>query len=102
MPKTTDRAAWWLALAGAVGAVAGATITGAFSYLDHKGDLDVKFVELSVGVLRATPTQETMPLREWAIDVIQNRAGFKFNAEQRAVLLKQELPFKGGGSLPFD
>jgi hypothetical protein len=95
-PKaTTDRSAWWLAVAGTIGVVAGAAITGAFNYLDHQRDLDAKMIELSVGILRAAPTPETVPLREWAVDVIENRAQFKFNATQRAALLKEELPFKG-------
>jgi hypothetical protein len=94
--KTSDRSAWWLALAGAIGIVAGAAVTGAFNYFDHQRDLDAKMIELSVGILRSTPTPETIPLREWAIDVIEKRAQFKFTAAQRAALLKQELPFKGG------
>jgi hypothetical protein len=58
-------------------------------------------IELSVGILRSEPTPETTPLREWAIDVIDKRAQFKFNAIQRAVLLKKELPFKGAWSPAF-
>ena len=95
-PKVAERSAWWLALVGAGGIVLGAAVTGGFSYLSHKGDLDAKMIELSVGILRAPPTPETTPLREWAIDVIDKRAQFKFNAVQRAALLKRELPFKGG------
>jgi len=57
--------------------------------------------ELSIGILRTEPTPETTPLREWAIDVIDKRANFKFNAAQRAVLLKKELPFKGSWSPGF-
>ena len=87
-----DKSAWWLAVAGVIGAIIGALITGAFSYLSHQGDLDARMIELSVGVLRAKPTPETIPLRAWAIDVIQKRGGFIFNEEQRAALLKRELP----------
>lgn len=96
--KTTDRSAWRLAVAGAIGVVAGALITGEFNYLEHKSDLDAKMIELSVGILRAQPTPETTPLRAWAIDVIEKRAKFNFDDEQRAVLLKKELPFKAAES----
>jgi hypothetical protein len=98
MPSAEGSASsgWLLTIAGIVGAILGAAITSGFNYLSHRGDLDAKMIELSVGILRAEPTPETSPLREWAIDVIDKRAQFKFNANQRAALLKQELPFKGG------
>jgi hypothetical protein len=51
-------------------------------------------IELSIGILRTEPMPETTPLREWAIDVIDKRANFRFNAAQRAALLKKPLPFK--------
>lgn len=85
-----------LAFVGVVGVILGAGVTGGFNYLAHQGDLDAKMIELSVGILRSEPTTGTAPLREWAIDVIDKRARFSFNATQRAVLLNQQLPFKGG------
>jgi hypothetical protein len=90
-----DKSAGWLALAGTIGAIVGAAVSGVFNYLSHRGDLDAKMIELSVGILRSAPTPETTPLREWAIDVIDKRARFEFDEAQRAALLKQELPFKG-------
>jgi hypothetical protein len=98
MSGSADRSAWRLAIAGVIGVVAGAVVTGAFNYVSHQGDLDAKMIELSVGILRAEPTPETIPLREWAIDVIDKRAKFNFNSAQRAALLNKPLPFKG----PFD
>jgi hypothetical protein len=87
-----DRSGWLLALVGVSGILGGALITGAFNYFDHQRDLDGKMIELSISILRAEPTSETIPLREWAIDIMDNRAGFSFNRTQRAVLLKQGLP----------
>jgi len=91
--KKVDRSAWWLAVAGTIGVVAGAGVTGAFNYLGQKNDLDAKMIELSVSVLRANPTPGTGPLRAWAIDVIQKRANFSFNQAQQEALLKEPLPF---------
>lgn len=92
--KKTDRSKWWLAVVGAAGVISGALVTGLFNYLEHKSDVDAKMIELSIGILRTQPTSETIPLREWAIDVMDKRAGFSFSEQQRAVLLKNELPFK--------
>jgi hypothetical protein len=88
-----DRSQWWLILVGGIG---GALITAGFNYLSHQNDLDAKMIELSIGILRSEPKQETEPLREWAIDVFEKRGSFSFNDRQRATLLKKELPFKGG------
>jgi hypothetical protein len=93
--SSPDRLPWWLGLAGVVGAIVGAAITGGLNYIGHEGDVDARMIELSVGILRAQPTPETIPLREWAIDVIDKRAKFSFNDAQRAALLKKELPFRG-------
>jgi hypothetical protein len=93
-----ERPSWLIPLVAAAGVVGGAIVTGAFGYFSHQYDLDAKMIELSIGILRAEPTPETTPLREWALDVIDRRANFKFNAVQRAVLLKKELPFKGSWS----
>lgn len=81
--KKGDRSAWWLALVGALGAALGAGITGGFSYLGQKGDLDAKMIELSLGILRAKPTPETEPLREWAIAAIQKQATLRLMMRKR-------------------
>lgn len=94
----TDKSGWWLALVGAIGGIVGVAITGTFNYLSHRNDLDAKMIELSIGILRSDPKPETKPLREWAIDVISKRAGFSFDDQQRATLLKEKLPFSTGGS----
>lgn len=101
-PKKTDRSTWWLALVGALGVVAGAFITAIFNFYQHKSDVDAKMIELSIGILRSNPTEETLPLREWAIDVMSKRAGFSFNKAQQAALLNKPLPFIGEGvPLPY-
>jgi len=93
--SSPDRSGWLIAVVGLAGAVGGAIATSAFSYLNNKADNDAKMIELSVGILRAKPTDETRPLRQWAIDVIEKRANFQFDDAQKAALLQQELPFKG-------
>jgi hypothetical protein len=94
--KKADRSGWWIALAGTTGAIAGTLITGTFNYLDHKSDIDAKMIELSIGILRAQPTPETTPLRDWAIDVIEKRADFSFNERQKVALRTKELPYTAG------
>jgi len=66
---------------------------GRLNYFDHKGDVDEKMIELRIGILRAKPSPETGPLRDWAITTIEKRGDFNFNAEQKTALRKQELPY---------
>jgi hypothetical protein len=77
-------------------AVAGTAVGAWFSRQSHQYDVDTKMIELSIGILRADVTEETKPLREWAIDVVDKRAGFQFNEAQRAALLKEPLPLDPG------
>jgi hypothetical protein len=63
------------------------------TYATHQGDVDAKMIELSIGILRAAPTQETLPLRDWAIDVIEKRSKFAFNAAQKTALRNKQLPY---------
>ncbi len=93
--KLGEHTALWVALAGVVGALTGAVITGGFNYLSHQHDLDAKMIELSIGILRADPTDGDKRLREWAIDVMEKRANFKFNDELREDLINRQVPFKG-------
>jgi hypothetical protein len=50
-----DGSGWRIAIAGAAGALPGTVIAGAFNYFDHKGDVDEKMIELSIGILGAKP-----------------------------------------------
>ena len=87
-----ERTTLWVAIAGVVGVALGALITAGFNYLSNQNDRDARMVELSVEILRAEVTPESVPLRQWAIDVMNKRANFQFNAEQQAALLKERLP----------
>lgn len=94
----SDRSAWWLAVVGVLGAVAGAAVTGVFNYVDQNRDMDAKMIELGVGVLQAQPTSDAGPLRLWAISVIESRAGFTFKPEERKVLVDHAWPSQSSGS----
>src|SRR5579863_7028410 len=87
--KETRWSVWWAPLIGFIGVIAGVWI----NHIDHSGDVDAKMVELTVGVLRTKPEPETMPLRDWAIRTLQQRAHFSFTEKQITVLKNQKLPY---------
>jgi hypothetical protein len=96
MVETTTRTAVWVSIAGVVGTVLGTTIAPLVNYWTNERQMDVKMVEIGIGILRAPPKEDIAVMRSWAIDVIEQSSGRKFSPEQRGALLKQELLIKWG------
>jgi hypothetical protein len=84
----------WISLAGVCGTVLGATLSPVVNYFVNERQMDVKMVEIGIGILRAPPKEDIAAIRSWAIDVIERSSGRKFTDVQRAALLKEELPWK--------
>lgn len=76
---------------GVLGALGGALVTGGFNYLTQERQLDAKFVEIGIGILRAPTGENVVAIQEWAIDLIEQKSGKKFTAEQRTALLRRPL-----------
>ena len=55
MVKTATRTALWVSNAGVVGTVLGTTIAPLVNYLTNERQMDVKMVEIGIGILRAPP-----------------------------------------------
>ncbi len=94
MVETATRTAVWVSIAGVVGTVLGTTIAPLVNYWTNERQMDVKMVEIGIGILRAPPKDDIAVMRSWAIDVIEQSSGRKFSPAQRAALLKQELPIR--------
>ncbi len=92
--ETATRTAVWVSIAGVVGTVLGTTIAPLVNYWTNERQMDVKMVEIGIGILRAPPKDDIAVMRSWAIDVIEQSSGRKFSPAQRAALLKQELPIR--------
>jgi hypothetical protein len=83
------------ALLGALVGFAGAVATGWFSYASNDEELRVHLVEIAIGILEADPSKTDLtPARSWAMDVIDQKSGVKFSAEDRAALLHQAIQSK--------
>jgi hypothetical protein len=77
-----------VALATAIGAL----ISPALQYFGHEHEMNVKMVELGVGILRTEATKDGAVMRNWAIDTIERATSRKFSDQERASLLNQALP----------
>jgi hypothetical protein len=87
----------WISLAGVCGTVLGATLSPVVNYFVNERQMDVKMVEIGIGILRAPPVEDIAVIRSWAVDVIEKSSGRKFTEAQRAALLKTELPWVDPG-----
>jgi hypothetical protein len=66
-------------------------ITGAVvavpSYWGTNREMDVKMVEIAVGILSQDPKENIAPAHEWAVDVVSHYAEVKPSAEVRKALV---------------
>ena len=80
-----------IALVSAVGGIVGGGLVAFFDYVVREREIDVKMIEIAVGLMRQPPTDMVQPAREWAVDVIQHYSEVKLSAQARAALLKCQL-----------
>ena len=71
------------------------SITSAFyTYSNRNRELDIKLVELGIGILRADPKETGLTAaRGWALQVIEENSRVRFSDEDRAALLHKPLLF---------
>src|ERR1700694_4491095 len=78
-----------------VGAIASAAVPALYNYTSRNRELDIRLVEIGIGILRADPKEtQTQGAREWAIDVIENHSGRKFSEAAKKELLDSKLGFE--------
>jgi hypothetical protein len=72
----------------AILAFLGAIVSAFYTYSNRNRELDIKFVEIGLSVLRADPKEtQTNGARGWAIKIIENYSGEKFSEEAKKELL---------------
>jgi hypothetical protein len=70
-----------------------------FSTAIKERELQGKFVELAVAILREPPAEQNKPLRAWATEVIDRYSGLPFT-RQTTSLLQDRLAFPTGPEWP--
>jgi uncharacterized protein (DUF1778 family) len=71
------------------------SVTSAFyTYSNRNRELDIKLVELGIGILRSDPKDTGLTAaRGWALQVIEENSRVNFSDEDRAALLHKPLLF---------
>ena len=77
-------------LSAAVGAVGGPYLTSRVDYFTRNREMDIKMVEIAVGVLRSDEKVEPglAPARAWAADVIDRYSQIPLSPEARKSLIE--------------
>jgi hypothetical protein len=76
-----------MAVASGIGALVGSLIVPLFNLFASERQVDLKKLELSVGILREAPRKDSDPLRAWALRVLEKQSE-PFTQAQRDALLK--------------
>lgn len=61
------------------------------NYIQKQVELNQKYIEIAVGILNGKPTPETIPLRDWAIDIIDKYSEIKLSKEAKKLLKEKPL-----------
>ena len=77
----------------------GGSAVALFGYLGTNREMDVKMVEIAVGILAKEPTDPIKPVREWAVDVLSEYSDVSLSPLARAALLENPIEID---TLPID
>lgn len=84
-----------VALVTATAAVVSALVTAGFNYFSRDRELDIRLVEIGIGILSADPEKTgVFAARGWALDVVEANSGIDFSEQDRAQLLQRPLSFE--------
>jgi len=92
--RPTETVAIVAATVACFGAIISALIPAFYTYASCNKELDVRLVEIGIGILRADPKEtQTEGAREWAIRVIETHSGQLFTEDAKSQLLNNKLGY---------
>lgn len=73
----------------------GSVVSAFYTYANRNRELDIKLVEIGIGILHADPKgADLSPARAWAIQVIEDNSKVKFTDADRKSLLQKPLLYR--------
>lgn len=92
---------WWESASAAVGAilvpVAVAFVGSIYTSAVKNREVEGQFVEMAVSILQQQPTEESQPLRSWAVSVLDKYSGVEMSQSTRDSLIERNsLPKEVG------
>lgn len=91
--QKTKRSIWSDAVIVAAIITAGASLAAVkINEQDRAQELNLKYIELGVGILRANPKEENAAeIRGWAVRIVQNFAPIKLTEEEIEQILNKQI-----------
>jgi hypothetical protein len=80
-------------------AILGGGIGSYLTYRSANREMDVKMVEIAVGILSQEPKENIAPAREWAVDVIDYYAEVKPSSGARKALINNQAVIPPSGAM---
>jgi hypothetical protein len=75
-----------------ISALASAAVPAYFTATNRDKELNIEFVKLGLGILRADPKEaQTNGAREWAVAIVEQYSGMLFSPEARSELRQHQL-----------
>ena len=76
-------------------ALVGSVISAFYTYTNRNRELDIKLVEIGIGILRSDPKETGLTAaRGWAVQVIEENSRVKFSNDDRQGLLQKPLLYQ--------
>lgn len=93
-PELRPKDAWdkFRLITNFLGVLLVAVLGGCFNYTLKQREMNLKLVDLAIGVLRSQPNDSTRELRLWAIKVVDKYSGEKLSMEAQNQLVTNALP----------
>ena len=79
------------AIIASVSGLFGVLVGAWLDYSVREREIDVKMIEIAVGLLKENPKGPLQPARRWAVELIDHYSDVKLHDEARAVLLNCPL-----------
>jgi hypothetical protein len=76
-------------------ALLGGIVGSVLTYWSANREMDVKMVEIALGILAKSPTDPVKPAREWAVDVINQYSAVKLSPQARDAFLENQIEIGG-------
>ena len=81
-------------------ALSGGLVGSVLTYWNTDRQIDVKMIEIAVGILSQEPTDNIAPARIWAVDLVSHYSEVKLTEEVRTALIENRAiigPYDLGG-----
>ena len=83
--------AWVTVVVGVVTAALGAFGASSLEYWTKQREMDIRMVEIAIGILREESNESIRPAREWSVDIVKSHSNVELSDNARRALVDNQL-----------